>query len=420
LGAARTARDQLKQHRRSLSRLETELKRLDQAIATLSTERAEALQQVERLQAELKAISSRIAATLAADQDYQLKRRMAAEAARRARECIAKTNQADLDREAKGRPYRDDPLFSYLWEAGYGTRTYRAAPLVARLDGWVARLIRYDEARRNYVMLNELPLRLRAIAERQVELAADAQASADAHFDAAIDAAGGQPLRAELAAVHAAIADIDARIVAAEDRRDETSKLQRELAQGNDPVFAEAIAALGAVLGRQDVDQLLAEARRSGVERLEALIAQIDGLRRRVGEEEGDAADLRERLRTLAARRRELEDIQYEFKKARFDDPRSSFRDARLAGEELDAFLRGGLDAASYWDHWQRAQQWQSGFGNRPGPWGDTGGSMPDAALAAGGMRRGRNGAAGASFTRPRPTTVLPRRPTSLKTGSGT
>jgi chromosome segregation ATPase len=419
LGAARTARDRLKQHTRTLSRLEAELKTLDQGIATLDAERAEALQQVERLQGELKAISARIAQALAADQDYQFKRRMAAEAARRARECIVKTNQADLDREAKGRPYRADPLFNYLWEAGFGTARYRAAPLVARLDAWVARLIGYDEARRNYVMLNEWPLQLRAFAERQVERAADAQSAAEAHFDAAIDTAGGKPLRADLAAIRASISDIDSRIVAAEDRREETSRLQRELAQGNDPEFAEAIAALAGVLGRADVGELLDEARRSGVDGLDALIAQIDGLRRRVGEEEADAADLRERLRTLAARRRELEDIQYEFKKARFDDPRSSFRDARLAGEELDGFLRGTLAAASYWDHWQKAQQWQSGFGSRPGPWGEAGGSLPDAALAAGGRRRGRGGVSVPGFTRPRPSGVAPREAGTLRAGSG-
>ena len=52
------------------------------------------------------------------------------------------------------------------------------------------------------------------------------------------------------------------------------------------------------------------------------------------------------RLKTLAARRRELEDIQYEFKKQGFDNPRSTFREDKLVGDLLNDFLRGGITAA--------------------------------------------------------------------------
>ncbi len=47
----------------------------------------------------------------------------------------ARRQQAEADREEKGKPYRDDPLFMYLWEGGYGTKSYRANNLVAWLDG---------------------------------------------------------------------------------------------------------------------------------------------------------------------------------------------------------------------------------------------------------------------------------------------
>ena len=42
--------------------------------------------------------------------------------------------QAETDKEEKGKPYRDDPLFMYLWERGYGTTNYRAPPMLRTLD----------------------------------------------------------------------------------------------------------------------------------------------------------------------------------------------------------------------------------------------------------------------------------------------
>src|SRR5690606_31869407 len=103
--------------------------------------------------------------------DYAEKRNEAERLGHVAEESMRKTLQAEADREQKGRPYRDDPLFMYLWEAGYGTRNYRANSLVRWLDGMVAKLVGYREARPNFAMLNEIPLRLREHAERQEQLA---------------------------------------------------------------------------------------------------------------------------------------------------------------------------------------------------------------------------------------------------------
>ena len=43
----------------------------------------------------------------------------------------AKSRQGEFDREQKSRPFRDDPLFSYLLERGFGTPAYRGRWLTA-------------------------------------------------------------------------------------------------------------------------------------------------------------------------------------------------------------------------------------------------------------------------------------------------
>ena len=77
-----------------------------------------------------------------------------------------KAARAEADREEKRRPYEADPLFMYLWRRRYGTRDYRASPLVRYFDRKVAHHIGYEAARVNYTMLLELPDRLREHAER--------------------------------------------------------------------------------------------------------------------------------------------------------------------------------------------------------------------------------------------------------------
>jgi len=437
------ARDMLKRHATELSATEQKLKELDKAIADHAAERATLVGKAEQLQAELKALADKISVEVGKDPDYAQKRKAAAELAHVAEESMRKTQQAEADREQKGRPYRDDPLFMYLWERSYGTRNYRANNLVLWLDGMVAGLIGYPEARPNFAMLNEIPLRLREHAERQAEIAAAAQNEVIALEKAAVDAGGGKPVREGLERAEARIAEIDVEMVEIEDQRDDIAKTQRELAQGSDPAFAGAVTGLAEALGREDIRTLLADARATHTGQDDTIVKQIDDARSRAIEEESETRDQKARLKTLAARRRELEDIQYEFKKSGFDNPRSTFREDNLVGDVLNDFLRGGISAASYWEQWKRSQNWTGGSGpwredrrdedederrrsDSPWPSGTGGFSWPDSSFG-GGSRRSSGGSwgrlpgtgGGGGFSRPRSGSAGTRTHGGFKTGGG-
>jgi hypothetical protein len=355
------ARDMLKKHAAELASTEEALQAEDKKIAALTAERAQLATEAGKLQGELKAIADRIEGEATRNPEYQKQRAIAEELTHVAEEALRKTEQAETDREQKGKPYRDDPLFMYLWERSYGTRNYHANNLVAWLDSLVARLVGYPEARPNFAMLNEIPMRLREHAERQQQVAVEARERLTALADAAIDAEGGKPIREKLDRATARIAEIDAEMLAVEDQRDDLAKQQRDLAQGSDPAFAAAISALAEALQRNDLQTLLAEARQTQTGQDDTIVKQIDDARSRALEEENETKDHKARLKTLAARRRELEDIQYEFKKANYDNPRSTFREDKLVGDLLNDFLRGGISAAGYWEQWRRSQNWAGG-----------------------------------------------------------
>lgn len=453
--AEQRARDMLKAHAKDLAGAEQQVAELDAAIARLTTDRSAVLAIVEARQDELKALGERLSATIAQEPAFAAKRTEAADLSEIAGQSMRKTEQAEADREQKGRPYRDDALFMYLWEAGYGTAKYRANTLIRYFDGLVASAIGYAKARPNFAMLNEIPLRLREHAERQIENAKAAEAEVLAMENHAIDAAGGQPIRDAIVVAQTRIAVLDTEITAAEDQRDSTAKSLGVLSEGVNPAFEGALAELVSALGREDIKSLLAEARLTRTGQDDTIVAQIDDARARVKDEEDETRDQKERLKTLAARRRELEDIQWEFKKQGFDDPRSTFREDRLVGDLLNDFLRGGISAASYWDQWRRSQNWNSstewggGAGlpnngrarnNAGTPWPQGGGGgfqWPDSSIGgnnSGGGNRGGGGfgggwtggggggksnSGGGGFSRPRTGSTGTRTSGGFKTGGG-
>jgi len=446
------ARDMLKQHGKDLALAEQAVSDSDASIASLTAQRAERLKVYEGYQAELKALAAKLGASIARDPAFAAKRTEAAELADIAAQSMRKTEQAEADQQAKGKPYRDDPLFMYLWEAGYGTASYRANNFIRYLDGLVAGITGFAKARPNFAMLNEIPLRLREHAERQIEIAQATEAEVDRLETQAIDEAGGKPIRDAMEAEQARIDALDAEIVALQDQRDAAATSVAQLSQGGNPAFESALSELVVALGREDIQTLLRDARKTRTAQDDTIVAQIDDARARAKEEDSETREQKERLKTLAARRRELEDIQWEFKKQRFDDPRSTFREDKLTGDLLNDFLRGGISAASYWDHWQRSQNWSAGTsdwgggvglpnnGRRPaGPWGEPQGgggnfSWPDNSFGGGASGKPRSGgggfgggwggrpsggSGGGGFSRPRTGSSGSRKSGGFKTGGG-
>ncbi|HHG89727.1 MAG TPA: hypothetical protein ENJ90_04505 [Devosia sp.] len=442
--AENRARQVIKEHASQLGKAEKQIKQLDEAIAVLARKRSAALESVDDAQAKLFALSSKIASTVTKDPDYANLRARADELQAVANESLKKTRQAEADQETKGKPYREDPLFMYLWEAGYGTRNYKANNLVRWLDSKVARLVDYRNARANFSMLNEIPLRLREHADRQIALAEEAEEQLDALEDRAVEKAGGGPIKRALQKAQEELERIDLEMLEAEDKRDNLSEEFSALAEGGNPTFSKAVGELASALAGQDIKNLVAMARKSATRQDDAIVAKIDDARTRQKDEEDETRELNARLKVLAQRRRELEDIQWEFKKSRFDDPRSTFRKDELVGDLLSEFLKGAITASNYWGQWQRSQNWKAGTSDwgggiglprsgRRSPWsGATKTQWPRASAPRNPVSRGRLPGLRAprpstpraptprpGFTRPRSGSRGSRRSGGFKTGGG-
>jgi hypothetical protein len=358
VSAQNRARQTLDERAAEMAAATERLQTLDREFSELLTGRSERLHDIDRQQAALRGLSARIAAAISRDRDYEAAQQNLARLKEVAEAARAKARQADIDREQKGRPYRSDPLFTYLLDRGYGTPAYKAGGLVAGLDGWVAKLTGFDTARQHFAMLNAWPAQLRRHAEQQAEQVAAGERAIGEIEQGAIDNAGGATVRLALTDAQAKIEAIDVRLLAIQDERDTITAQQTGLVEVGDAAFDKAIAALVNALGSPDLQSLIGMARRRSPDTDAPLLAQLDDARLRVAEERNDTLDERSRLKTLAARRRSIEDIEYEFKVQKFDDPRSTFREDDIVDGALTGLLTGAMEPKDYWETLRQAQTW--------------------------------------------------------------
>lgn len=357
--------------------LEADAQSLEAALADLTDRRAEATEALENASEALDDAEAEVQAGLQADDAYQaqLAKVEAAEAVAAGAE--VKRETAQEDRKDKGAPYEADPLFMYLWKRGYGTSEYRHRGLIRALDGWVARLIRYEGARRNYFMLLEIPKRLREHVDAM-------RAKADAELDALVaqeaaarDASEVPALEARHKARREALDAIDTDIGDVESRLGEVRDARARFAAGTDEHYERIVAVVQAGLEDDSLRRLKAEAYRTPEPEDEKIVERLQG----IDDERDDIEDARRQLidlqGTAEARINDIQELRREFRRKRYDDYTSEFEDDNLFGTLLREFIRGAVTGSDYWirmdrTHKRRSRKSKPDFGSGrfrfPGP----------------------------------------------------
>ncbi len=355
------------------------------AAAELASERTAAEDALESAAEALDAAEAATQARLAADPAFIAQRDAVRDAERVAVHADEKATSAEAELDAKGRAYRDDPLFTYLWKRGYGTPAYRAGRLARWLDGKVARLVRYADARPNYARLLDLPVQLRAHAER-VGAEADAALVELRRLEEEARAADGIPALDEARArAEARLVEIDARIEGAATERRAALEAYEALVAGDDPHTQKAVAFLASEFGREDLQALRRAAMATPMPEDDAIVARLLDLERERDAAASAARELKEVAARDRARATDLEELQRRFTGKGFDRPGTSFADPTLIGALLIQLLNGAVTRDALWRILEQQRRYtpprsdptfgSGGFG-RGTPWGG-GGSLP-------------------------------------------
>ncbi|WP_200236124.1 hypothetical protein [Thiohalocapsa halophila] len=402
LGAVeRRVADQLARRDAAAAEVAAELKQAGADKAALEDERERLHKELEAAAEYLDNAEAAVQAKLDADRDYRAQRERATEADRIARHAETKAAESEQEEQAKGAAYRADPLFMYLWRRKYGTAAYEAGGLFRWLDGKVARLIGYADARLNYQRLAEIPKRLREHAETRRADADTALAALRSLDDAARDAGAIPQLEADRDAAQTAVDDVEERIEAAESRIAELSQRRADFASGADMHTQRAVEQLAAALEREDLASLEQEAERTPFPEDDRIIAELEELER----EQRKARFMLENLKQSRARQQdkleELARLRRDMQRERMDRAGASFGDGALIALMLTNFVKGMLDREALMrvleeQYHYRPPRTDPSFGSgrfgRGSPWGGGFGGGSHAGGSGGGLGGGIGG----------------------------
>lgn len=330
-------------------------------VATAEADRHRAAAVVEEALSAVEALRVEAEARVQAMPDWQTAKSALEQAEAIAMEAEKKAAAAEAELGAKKRPYDDDPLFTYLWNRGFGTTKYSAGNMARMLDRAVADFIGYADARPNYNALIEIPLRLQ-------EHAAAKRADAEGR----LAALGGIEQRAMVQAgvddKERALAEARHHLAACDDivekKRELLKQVEAErsalLTGRTDPAYNEALATIAAADSKDDVATLYQEARRTVTPADEAIVRKLEAIEASLGKVDIEIMDLRKSAQELARRRLEVEQVRDRFRSAGYDHPHTTFGNEMDIGDVLKRLAEGAVRSGVLWDILRQ------GYGHRP------------------------------------------------------
>ncbi|MEO1282251.1 MAG: hypothetical protein AAFV69_11005 [Pseudomonadota bacterium] len=347
--------------------------------------------EIDGLEQQLDVVGREALAQLQTEPDY-LKAQSAFEEKQKTFErADTKTSRAEQDRLEKGKAFKSDPLFMYLWDRKYGSKTYSATSIVRMGDAWVAGLIGYNDARANYAILNEIPVRLRAHVDALSQELDAAQSELDTKVAARIEALAGTDLTQSLRDARDRQDKTNTDLEEAEAEITDLSLQLNRYAEGLDDPFKKAVALAADFLERDSYSDLLKVARSTSTPSDDSIVDRIGAINREADTLEKSIKRGRRDLDRLAKRRHELLEVAGNFRRNRYDDDNSFFEPDDLAEDLLKLLLHGGLTAAEYWLRSRGQHGWRGRSADpfrRSGGWPPFGGSRG----RSGGRRSRRSG----------------------------
>ena len=234
--------------------------------------------QVSKLENELDDLAKQARALLTREPSYQVQKAARDEAQEVYDRADLKTKQAHENRFSKGKPFESDTLFMYLWSRNYGRPDYQANNLVRFLDGKVARLINYHDARANYSVLLEIPVRLDAHLTQLVEELDKQQGKLDEIEADKIRELAGQDLPEALTDARDKLTASNKALEKLRSQLTETANQLALYAEGRDRSFQTAVEMTSDFLQREDLAHLQAVARTTQAPTDDEIVGEIRAL----------------------------------------------------------------------------------------------------------------------------------------------
>ncbi len=335
----------------------------------------------EGMQRQLEQIRKRITETDA----YRRQQERAQEAAAVAKHADEKASRTEQDQLEKGKPYEADSLFTYLWKRRYLTPDYQAGWLSRQLDGWVANTIDFRRNRVNYHMLQELPRRLRehaTKAQQTAQLEAEALQTMERQ---AAEADGILALQSGVQDVEKQLKQHDAEMEAQVTRNRQLFQDLTALNTATDPLSKQVVELQVAALQREELTELLREARTTPRQEDDVIVAQLQQIQQRQNQIGAEIQSIDSFLKQQQKNMADLEELRRRYRENGYDAYNSSFPGTFSLGALLGQMLGGLMNSDMVWREVGRHQH----GGPHGGDWGGFGGGSEGPGDEAGGFGGG-------------------------------
>ncbi len=397
----------LAEKRKSLAELAAKRKAASAQLSTAQGARREIAGRLEGVSEKIRALDTATREKLPRDPAWVAAAERVKEAEALAARAEAKAKQAEEDRVVKGKPFEDDRLFMYLWETGFGTSRYAASFFVRYFDRKVAKLIGFIEARPNYAMLTEIPVRLAAHAARLREEVEEKVAERTAVERKALEADGIGALEADFAKVKAEIDAGNAGIAATQADLATLDASHDALVGGDDPALAQALGGVAASLAATDLQTLYADAFATPTPEDEKIVRRIEEIGKGVARAEHDVTTARAAMAEVARRRADLEETRSRFLRSGYDRPGVTFNNENMLGHVIGGIIGGIVASPELWrvilGGYQAPRHtdggWIGGGPRIPGGGGDWFGGGSGGGWSGGGGSSGGFGGDGGGFS---------------------
>jgi len=382
----------LVQRQQAFERLGQEIHRLSDQIAAKEEARAKAHVALEEALMRLAKVQEEVQNTLKKDPHYQAQFKKTQHAKEIAERTAQKAKASIESYHEKMHPFEKERLFWYLWQRGYGTSAYKGSGLTRWLDGWVAKLSHYEENRRTYWTLSQIPKYLEEHAKSKAEVYHQELEKLIAIEKAEASAQGMDEAKKEVDQKQARVDALDADIAALEEKLDGLLEEQKRYLQESDVYAREITERIESALSRFGASTIHEIAQKTTTPQDDRLAEQLQRLEQKERELQHQIAENRTHYEKQLTALRETEALRRRFKASRYDDIHSGFDNNIGMGTILGEILSGALSNAGAWDRVSRHQRpmdngWLSdfgsgGFGGGNSPWyspGSSGGfSLPD------------------------------------------
>ena len=379
----------LDRRQKALSVLEESVDQLEEKLAAMIEERTRTVDVRDDLIKQVDELVSEVKAELELQDAYRDQEQLVSEAATRAEQAESKANQAEADRDEKGRPYREDPKFMYLWKRRFLKPDYSGSGLIRMMDGWVAKLINYTDARSNYFLLTELPLRLRQHADRQAQIAREELDRIHALEAEAMKDENLVKKKNELEAAQKSVEKMEAEIETEEKQLESFLQQRSDFSHSRDEHSQQAIQLQVSELKNDSLADLYSMAQRTPKPDDDVSVSRIRDLQR----EDQRLANEIKQLRAEEAKRQkshqELDELRRRFRRRNYDSRHSHFPGGFELAILLGRLLAGRMSGGGVWDQIRRNQRFR-----RPRAPRDFGGGI----FPGGFGGRGRGGGFGGGF----------------------